>query len=221
MVSPMNSSFGQKTTPSETELSAEEMKLVKSIGVDKEIARKFKSHCGSTLYRLERKSAVIQMSSQNLKYETRQYDAISATCDSKRSYDIVFALAKELENTGYEIYISQKNYTFKPDEISLIKSADHYGVLKIEGTAGINYDIDNMAVIEQLKEWEERYPFMILGAAMDRVEIKFKEELPDDIDSLTKEVYAFCPDIVEEDDDPEKRIAEMIRQDNRLTLWWD
>ncbi|MBI3991248.1 MAG: DUF4253 domain-containing protein [Candidatus Omnitrophica bacterium] len=139
----------------------------------------------------------------------------------KKTKKIVAGIKLKLPK-GYLVFQSEMNFAFKPDKVSIIKSIDQYDILRVMGTSGNDFPIENQAVIAKLKEWERNYPFEIIGAARDWVEAEFKV-MPKDINAFAKEVYAICPDIV--GGGPTIRtvedLASAIEESKGFYLWWD
>ena len=93
----------------------------------------------------------------------------------------------------------------------IIDSSDVFDILHVEQTEGGNYDLDNEAIIAQLKNWEEQYGLQILKASSSGVTIQFRN-LPINSKKLKQELIAFCPDLDEVDHQDLKQ---------PLELWWD
>ncbi|WZO98274.1 DUF4253 domain-containing protein [Isosphaeraceae bacterium EP7] len=74
---------------------------------------------------------------------------------------------------------------------------DKYQALREAGTNGANYDLDTDAVIGHLREWDAKYGIELSDASSDSVVVLF-DRLPDDAGSLADDVYAFCPDTVDQ-----------------------
>ena len=64
-------------------------------------------------------------------------------------------------------------------------------------TNGINCDITTADVEKQLTRWDELYGVLISEVQADRLTIHF-EKIPDNVSSLAKELYEFCPDIIDQ-----------------------
>jgi hypothetical protein len=120
----------------------------------------------------------------------------------------------------YMAFIIEMNEAIRSDKIGILKGNDQYDVLRIMQTNGDDYDISNEDIIERLQEWEKRYPFAIIGAENDWVEIEFRA-VPDDIRSFAQEVYDFCPDPVDQDAGSIEDLIKEIKATKRLLLWWD
>ena len=64
-------------------------------------------------------------------------------------------------------------------------------------TNGINCDITTADIEKQLTQWDELYGVSISEVREDRLIIHF-ENIPSDVTSLAKELYEFCPDIIDQ-----------------------
>ncbi|WP_141533750.1 DUF4253 domain-containing protein, partial [Bacillus cereus] len=82
--------------------------------------------------------------------------------------------------------------------IAIIQGNGQFDILTIQQTNGVNYEVSNIDVIFKLRKWNDRYPFIMIGADHERVDAIFSV-LPTDeeMQSLAQEMYEFCPDIVE------------------------
>ena len=75
-------------------------------------------------------------------------------------------------------------------------------------------------VIKRIEVWDERYGLVLIGAGFDWFEAKFKR-LPPDMMVFAKEVYEFCPDVVEQGTGSIKALANEMKDGKYLYLWWD
>lgn len=64
-------------------------------------------------------------------------------------------------------------------------------------TNGINCEITNDDVIKKLTKWDEQFTINISNIENDGLTVQF-ENLPDDLEELSKEIYEFCPDIIDQ-----------------------
>lgn len=69
--------------------------------------------------------------------------------------------------------------------------------LSTQNTNGANYDIDTDQIIAKLSDWDEKYGVEISDVGHDKVTVRFSS-LPDNLESLAKEVYEFCPDTIDQ-----------------------
>ena len=65
------------------------------------------------------------------------------------------------------------------------------------GTHGANVDVANADVLAKLSDWDTRYGIEVSDADWNRVMVMFKT-VPKDLDVLAPEIYAFCPDVVDQ-----------------------
>ena len=74
---------------------------------------------------------------------------------------------------------------------------DPFAAIREAGTDGANYDLTTEDIIERLTELQSLCSFRVTNAGHDRVDIEFAT-LPKDMDAFVRELYGFCPDVVEQ-----------------------
>ena len=123
---------------------------------------------------------------------------------------------------GYVVFVADQNFNInnKPDQVAVIRSDDQFDALRIMGTNGINYDLETKHVLQRLKAWDKKYGLTIVGAGMDWVQASFKAK-PSPMLPFAREVYKFCPDVVDQGTDTVEKLAEEMARSNSLYLWWD
>jgi hypothetical protein len=62
-----------------------------------------------------------------------------------------------------------------------------------------------------LKQWEARCKFRVTGAGHDTVDIEF-DTLPEDMDAFVRDLYQFCPDLVDQGTGCVHEMVEMIEE---------
>lgn len=149
--------------------------------------------------------------------QTVKVNGVLIDSPSINNQDIVFSLRFPLLLSGYLAFAAD-NYEGR--EVGILKGNDQFEIVKVMNTDGINYGHNNKDVIAKLKQWMEKYPFDIIGAGIDWVEIEFRE-VPKDLNSFSKEVYDFCPDSVEQGVGSIGSLEQSIKASKRLFLWWD
>jgi len=83
------------------------------------------------------------------------------------------------------------------DEVVVLKTTDHFAIVRVRQSAGGNYNLSNNRVVSTLRSWEKRCRFDLVGASDDWVALQF-HSLPEDLCAFAEEVYRFCPDTVEQ-----------------------
>ena len=71
-----------------------------------------------------------------------------------------------------------------------------------------------------LKQWDDAYGIDIYMADTDTIRLRLKR-LPPDLPAFAKEVYAFCPDIVDQGMGSVEALEQAIRESREVYLWWD
>jgi hypothetical protein len=113
-----------------------------------------------------------------------------------------------------------------------------YAALHAAGTRSASCDLETNDIIARLQAWEEYVPLHIVDVGPGHVTITF-DRLPDDVETFVAEAIEFCPDLCDEDlagnldlDDLEEPgvelvqaaidyVADALRRDRALQLWWD
>jgi hypothetical protein len=126
----------------------------------------------------------------------------------------------EIIEFGYQIFLSEANFGFEDDEITLFQSTDPYDILRMRGTNAINFELYTNDIIHKLKEWNHRLDFRIAAAGFDSVGIVL-EDLPQDVEAFADEVYEFCPDTIDQGAGSKKELVKVIRTTRNLWMWWD
>ena len=107
-------------------------------------------------------------------------------------------------------------------EIAVAPGRTQFDMLRVAHSDAANYGLGTEAVIQKLQAWDSKYRLGldIRHAEIDVVEARLAH-LPDDLDAFAREVYAFCPDIVDQGTETVEALAKEIRARHVLYLWWD
>jgi len=70
-------------------------------------------------------------------------------------------------------------------------------LIREQQTSAPNFDLDTNAIVAELKRWKTLCSFRVTEAEGDRATIEF-DTLPRDMDSFVKDLYRFCPDLVDQ-----------------------
>lgn len=131
----------------------------------------------------------------------------------------IAAIAERIGAEGYTAYRSRMGFGGEPDEVCvLMTQQDDRAVLRYERTDGINYEITTDSLIRTLDAWNLQ--LRITGASYDWMEASIGAPVQD-WDSLAQQVYAFCPDVVDQGTGTVEALAEELRRTKTLYLWWD
>lgn len=135
------------------------------------------------------------------------------------------AVARKLQTaapSGWIAFVSAHNFGIggQLDEVSILKAASFADVLRVMGTNGWNYDIGPDKIIARLQLWDQRYGIVLRGAGFDWLEAAFQRE-PPDMAAFAKEVYEFCPDVVEQGTGTVEALVAEMKRTQTVYLWWD
>ncbi len=201
-------------------LSAHEKELITKAGVPAETALSIKKDAYNIVYINTPHASIRPLEGIDENGNTKAVNAVAYTVMHNKTEAIIKKYSPVLKKNGLLIFVSDQNFGSKPDEIAVMKTSDQYDILRAMGTDGINYGITNPMLINKLKEWEKICSFEITGAGRDWLEARFIKQ-PADMKSFAKQVYKFCPDVVEQGTQTLEALANEMTVRNTLYLWWD
>ncbi len=196
-------------TKAEPTLSPQENDLVAAVKMDRALALKVKSFGTS----LERLMAATPDGSEV------PADGVVLVTKPKRGRETLTKVREQLAGKPYHAFLQDNAFGYGPDKIAVTKT-DDYGYLAIVRTDGINYGLDHPKVIERYKQWDGKYGLKLIGAGQDWLEAEFRNP-PGDWPAFAKEVYEFCPDVVDQGTGDVSSLARAMKEANTVYLWWD
>jgi hypothetical protein len=190
-------------------LSAQEARLASDTGIPADIAAKARVH-GSSLERL------VGMTTD---FEEKPVMGLELNTAPAKGREKLRALRAQLAGTGYAAYLHDDRFGQGPDKIAIIKGGDE-DYLAIVRTDGINYDLDHPRVMARYRQWKKQYGLKLRGAGHDWLEAEFVKP-PRDWKQFAEEVYAFCPDVVDQGTGTAEALATEMQKSGTVYLWWD
>lgn len=139
---------------------------------------------------------------------------------SRNLYDVVKRLRNKINYRGYRAFICDGKDLNQGSKIAIVQSDDEFTPLIYMQTNGINQGFNNVQIIAQLKLLNEHLDLKLLGADFDWCEFEIGKE-PEDWYKLAKQLYKFCPDIVDQGAGSVEKLAEEMKSTKRLYLWFD
>jgi len=76
-------------------------------------------------------------------------------------------------------------------------AADPFALVRQHRTNGINYGVTTDDIIVRLTKWRSLCSFRVTDAKGDRIDIEF-DTLPKKMDAFVRDLYEFCPDLVDQ-----------------------
>lgn len=204
-------------------LSKEDKNLINELGFDTELITKIRSLTDSVFVKTTGNPDAqynFKDSVNFVDFQKKGLTGIKINTSQDKAIMIVKRLRDEFKSKGYYIYVSEFNFGYSPDIITILKTNDKFDLLRFEGTNGINHDIYVEEIIEKISKWDKSYGMKILGVGFDFVQAEY-DRLPVDIDNYSKELYEFCPDIVDQGVGTVEALKSEVVSTRELYLWWD
>jgi len=161
---------------------------------------------------------------ERLKGRTPDYDEYAAdgivlNTQPQNGRAVLRKVRQQLDPTEYDAYLLEETYGTGPDQIAVLDADDHE-YLAIVRTDAANFDMDHEAVMDRYLQWEKLYDLKLRGAGLDWMEAEIGNPPPDWL-AFAKEVYTFCPDIVDQGVGDVEALAKEMERSRTLYLWWD
>ena len=107
-------------------------------------------------------------------------------------------IAEESGHDDMAAWLQQVRQQAGVGEVAKPESSDEkFSQLQQKKTDGGDYGLSTEDIILKLTQWDKAYGIEIDDVAHDRLMVRFKS-LPDDVMKLAQEIYAFCPDVVDQ-----------------------
>ena len=88
---------------------------------------------------------------------------------------------------------------------------DSFTAIREAGTGAPNFDLDTEAIIGRLTKWQSICSFSVVAAEGDTVDITFAT-FPKDMDAFIRDLYGFCPDLVDQGTGCVHEMVEMMEE---------
>lgn len=123
---------------------------------------------------------------------------------------------------GYMMIVLEEDLGDDEDlsTLAILKTRNKFKVLSQMGTAGYNYDIDNDSLIGIIKTFDQKYDLELTGASFDWCHFNVKNKNCD-WKQFADELYAVCPDIVDQGTGTVEALADELEELNDFYMWWD
>jgi hypothetical protein len=165
-------------------------------------------------------SVPVRMEGIDADYESVLANGITFEVHQDKARRVIAELRNKTEASGVLIFLQEVHFGYEPDRIGILRSTDKYDILRVRRTNGINYDLSDEDVINKIHEWDALYQLDFVGADFDWFEATFGTP-PEDFTAFAREVYAVCPDIVDQGAGSVEELAKEIERTNSVYLWWD
>jgi len=170
-------------------LTVADLELCEKLGFPQEIGEVLKNETGRKLFQLKL-----------LDFETGREDLVEGLrcrCSNDKAEIQELDRVRSLLPAGYIAYHCLPGGLTAIGVIKEDPAADTFDWVRRNGTAGPNYGHGPEEVLEKLQSWHDLYGLEVLGAGLDWVQVRLLS-LPPDFPGFCREVYEFCPDIIEQ-----------------------
>jgi hypothetical protein len=153
----------------------------------------------------------------------KNVNCISAVVKTKKAYNLLKEIRKRLPlrllsfiGTGNWLGDEKHNGV----EIVIGLGATQFDILRIAQSDAINYDMMTEDLIKKLQQYDLEFGIDIFHAETDTIEFNLLST-PGNITAFAKDLYEFCPDIVDQGVGSITELEKEIRKSNKVYLWWD
>ena len=105
-------------------------------------------------------------------------------------------------------------------ELVLARGNDQFDIVRLAATDGTNYAISTEDIVRRLKAWDQAFGIDIWQAETDTIQMDMKSQ-PKNLRKFSRELYEFCPDIVDQGVGDLESLEEELREQQTIGLWWD
>jgi hypothetical protein len=105
-------------------------------------------------------------------------------------------------------------------EVVVGPGRDQLDILRLAQSDAINYGMATEALVKKLRAYDASIGIDIWHAETDTIELDLAR-LPPDLHAFAKDLYAFCPDIVDQGIGTVEELETAIAETKAVFLWWD
>jgi hypothetical protein len=153
----------------------------------------------------------------------RNFEAKSVVVSNEKAQPLVTQIRAEL-GPGLLAFVGcTRSLADPPDEGSEVVVAhgnSQFDILRVAQSDAINFDMETEDLIRKLEEYHSKYGIDIFHAGTDTIEFRFIT-MPSDLAEFCKDLYKFCPDIVDQGVGTVEDLEKEIAKTGTVFLWWD
>ena len=204
-------------------LTEADLMMIKETGFDQEILQEIRFYTNSVflLSEFSPDQAIYYEDSVYYKsFQSKHMKGIIFNTETSKARNLIKKLGNKLKQKGYMIYISDSNYGYAPDQLTILRTTDKYDMLRFEATHGTSYGLYTEDIIRKLQEWDRLYEIDFIAVGNDFIEAHITK-MPIDILGFCSELYSFCPDIVEQGTGTIDNLKNEILKTGKIYRWWN
>lgn len=141
---------------------------------------------------------------------------LSFTDKTINTQGLVLALCEDFYKKGFLIYATDEG------AVCVADNTNQYEALKIWETNGYNYGISPDDLIAKLQALDAKYNLnlLLISVGFDTCNFLIRNSNVD-WDNLAKDVYALCPDVVDQGTGTMEALVDELKTSKQLYFWWD
>ena len=106
------------------------------------------------------------------------------------------------------------------NEVVVAPGDNQFDILRVAQSDAVNYDLGTEDLVRRLQEYDSKFGIDIFHAETDTIEFKCRS-MPDDMPEFCRDLYDFCPDIVDQGVGTVEELEGEITRTGVVFLWWD
>lgn len=112
-----------------------------------------------------------------------------------------------------------RSHPVADDRLICVPTPNPYEVVALIQPRAGEHDIGVFEILAFLRK-QEPLGWQLIGIGYDTVDLEFSQ-LPSDIDAFAKELYDFCPDLIDQGFESQEALAQHLLSTKRVHFWWD
>lgn len=143
--------------------------------------------------------------------------------NEKTAYRIIDNHFDNIKKSNNYLYLTNLDFDDSYEsyyDIVIAPVSDQLELIKFVGTEPVNYGLSNEDVIEWFRKKQNEFEFDIIVADLSRIETVIKSD-PESYDKLGKEIYEFCPDVIDQGHSDMDELVEYLETSKHMWFWWD
>ncbi|MDJ0910688.1 MAG: DUF4253 domain-containing protein [Woeseiaceae bacterium] len=154
----------------------------------------------------------------------RDSSAVSVVVAESQAMELVGQIRAELPDgfiafAGTYLWLGDEVHERKI-EVVIAEGRNQYDILRLARSDAVNHGMMTEDLIAWFQAREEEIEIDIWQASTDLIQATVLSG-PKDMDSFVDDLYAFCPDIVDQGSGNKDDIRAMVGGYSMLYLWWD
>lgn len=162
--------------------------------------------------------------------EKKEKETYSTVLNNDKLNNIVDEI-EDILGDEYSCFIGTTNFLAPINDINIKEEEENseliitklktwQDMIRLAESDAVNYNMETEDLIKKITEYDEKYGVSVIQAETDTIVLEFKK-LPKNIIDLAKDIYEFCPDVVDQGSGTVETLAQYLEATRQVFLWWD